>query len=345
MRLISRLLVASGAARWSLRRMQAGRVPRVTILAYHRIGERPHAGGDPQILSASAEAFAWQMDYLQRHFTPLSFDELFDRFHRQQPLPPNTALITFDDGYRDNAEIAAPLLRQRHLPAIIFLTTAMIGSQGRLWWDELYELLQAARTPALDLPAVGRLALDTPAARAGAMERLRRMLKALPEAERRSQMEALRRLLGAAAPPPAEALHMNWEDARRLLAQGVCFGAHTHTHPILTRIPPEQAEQEIAASKHAIEAELQQPPRFFAYPNGGPGDFDETTKCLLERHGFQAAVTLLRGSNLLRPGVDWMALRRIYIGGSDDRAAFIAKTSGALELLPRRSSTSNQPAY
>jgi peptidoglycan/xylan/chitin deacetylase (PgdA/CDA1 family) len=187
------------------------------------------------------------------------------------------------------------------------------------------------------------------------MKRLRRLLKAMPEAARNAQMTALRGALAAGTARATQTagsraanaapLYLNWDETRSLLAQCITFGAHTHTHPILTRLSPAEAEAEIVTSKRILEAELKQPVRFFAYPNGGPGDFDDQTKALLRRHDFEAAVTLIRGGNPLRAGLDWLALRRVYIGGGDDRHTFIAKTSGVLDRRPFRSPSRTQPVY
>src|SRR4051812_16586486 len=49
------------------------------------------------------------------------------------------ALLTFDDGYRDNAEYALPVLRRHQAPSTLFVTTDFAEGRGRLWWLELEE--------------------------------------------------------------------------------------------------------------------------------------------------------------------------------------------------------------
>lgn len=80
-------------------------------------------------------------------------------------------------------------------------------------------------------------------------------------------------------------------------ARGVSVGAHTVSHPILSRVSPEQARREIAESKRTIEGELGCPVRNFAYPNGARVDFDDTTKTILSECGFDCALTTIFGTN------------------------------------------------
>ncbi len=85
-----------------------------------------------------------------------------------------------------------------------------------------------------------------------------------------------------------------------------------------------------------IENELGTAVCLFAYPNGKKGDFDARIREILIRSGFDAAVTLMHGSNpLIKNQLDRYALRRIHVS-SDDRRTFIAKVSGALEMFASR---------
>jgi peptidoglycan/xylan/chitin deacetylase (PgdA/CDA1 family) len=277
------------------------------------------------------------MAYVQQNFTVLSFDELADRHRLGQPLPSNAAVITFDDGYEDNYKIAYPIISQKNLPATIFLTTGLMGTRHIMWWDEVAALLQTTQTSSVLVQGLGELKLETSRDRLRAREKLRRYFKSLSEEERRRIQDTLRLELSHSESPTLRApMYLDWDQVREMHQNGISFGAHTQTHPILTKVPIRQAEYEILASKKAIQAEIGEPVRLFAYPNGKQGDFNARTRELLDRNGFIAAVTLIQGSNLLVEGkVDWLALKRLYIG-SDDRPSFIAKTCGALEWFAAR---------
>jgi peptidoglycan/xylan/chitin deacetylase (PgdA/CDA1 family) len=339
-RLFSRLSVSSGYAAHCLRQRKEGRAPSLTILAYHRIGQSPvntSAGAemlDDKLISASQAGFTWQMEYLNRNFHIITADHLLTSAREGAPLPPNAALITFDDGYRDNFDLAFPILSARRIPAVVFLTTGLIGTTKRLWWDEIASLLVSTAAAAVSLPGAGSLRLQSAKDRNKTREILRRRFKTMSGSQQEAALRDLRKQLQPERQPETcERIFLNWEEIRAMQACQISFAAHTHTHPILTRIPLDEAEQEISRSRHIIEQETGCPVQFFAYPNGRSADFSAQTRELLIKLGFVSAVTLMPGSNSLkRQNIDWLSLRRVYIG-SDDRSAFIAKVSGALDNL------------
>ena len=94
---------------------------------------------------------------------------------------------------------------------------------------------------------------------------------------------------------------------------GVNFGAHTCTHPILSKITFSEALYEIKASKRRLEEMLQKEIRTFCYPNGAERDFNDDIKNILRDNGFSCATSMLYGMNDLL--TDPFALRRIPLSG------------------------------
>lgn len=335
-RLACRMLVSSGAVERKLGGLARESQPGLTILCYHRLGQPdPSGNADPSLYSAAPAAFSWQLAFLQRYFQVLSFEEVSARSRSGKALPPNTALLTFDDGYRDNFDLAYPLLREKGLSAAIYLITGMIGTQKHMWWDETAGLLSAAPLEEVSLPGLGRTSLKTSRERAQALKNLRRAWKTLPPAQREASLDRLRQMLGDPAGYPAEREYMDWDEVAAMRQAGNCFGAHTHTHPILTQVSLQTAEEEILRSQQAIEDVILQPCRLFAYPNGEEGQFNQQTRGLLAAHRFDSAVTLVRGRNYpTRAGFDWLSLKRVTINGKDNRDTFAVKLSGLLDQSP-----------
>lgn len=105
-----------------------------------------------------------------------------------------------------------------------------------------------------------------------------------------------------------KSLMLSWEQVREMSNGGISFGAHTLTHPLLTRIPRKQAEEEICLSKVIIEQHLGRPVATFAYPSG---DYDSYTKKITREAGYSAAVSTLPGYNTAHD--DLHALKRNVI--------------------------------
>ena len=100
-----------------------------------------------------------------------------------------------------------------------------------------------------------------------------------------------------------------WDEVRSLARQGVGFGAHTKSHPILARISDAAGQRlEIEHSKRRPEEELGAAAAHFCYPNGAPGDFDQTSLDCVADAGFRTAVTTSPGLN--RAGAEPFLLRR-----------------------------------
>ena len=91
--------------------------------------------GNP--IGCTRDEFTWYVDFFQRYFEVIALGELLRRMREGESVARCLA-ITFDDGYRDNFEVAAPHLRARGLPACFFVATGLVGSEKRPWWDEEY---------------------------------------------------------------------------------------------------------------------------------------------------------------------------------------------------------------
>jgi peptidoglycan/xylan/chitin deacetylase (PgdA/CDA1 family) len=102
-----------------------------TVLVFHRINDTLQDG-----LTASRAQFRSIVQMIHRTYRVLSLRDLVDRVRRGACFTGRDVAITFDDGYRDNYELAAPILREFDLPACFFLTVGYIGTERSFPWDE-----------------------------------------------------------------------------------------------------------------------------------------------------------------------------------------------------------------
>ncbi len=276
------------------------------ILWYHRVNDY---AGEYMIDRTSRALFDRQMAWLERNFNVRPLEELVRLEQQGEPLPPRAVAITFDDGYEDNYSGAFPILKQRGLPATIFLTVGCIEERRSLWFDRILYAFRETAADGLELPDGTRIPFADPASKRRASRRLLDYLTSLPGEERLERVDTIvRRLCDVPADGvPHEML--SWEQVREMTASGISFGSHTLNHPILTRIPAEEATHELRESKRLMEQRIGGEVPLFAYPNGKPGDYSEAIKDALREAGYRAALTTVQGENT--PQTDPMELRRV----------------------------------
>lgn len=267
-----------------------GRRGALLVLIYHRVLPAP----DPLLADEpDARLFAEQMDLVREVCNVLPLSEAIERLQRGS-LPPRAACITFDDGYANNCEIAAPILAERKLPATVFVATGFIGG-GCMFNDTVIESVRRAgeRLDLTDLGLATHALSDAPS-RLAAIASILRDLRRLPQEVRAQRTRAIAERTGC---PPADGLMMTETQIRRLPGMGIEVGAHTVTHPILVRCEASAARREILESKASLEAILGAPVTTFAYPNGRPQhDYDRSHVDIVRQAGFQAAFSTAWGA-------------------------------------------------
>ncbi len=186
------------------------------ILTYHRV----HEGALDLEMSVSPKHFREQMSYLVHRYRVVSLERVIDPINRNSQV--DLAAVTFDDGYWDNFQYAFPILKEKKIPAIIFLIADRVG-----------------RTD------LGMLTLD--------------------------QIKVMQ-------------------------GQGISFGSHTCTHPVLADIPPAQVEEELRRSREVLEQALGCRVKCFAYPKGKKDQYSGLVKDLVKASGYKCAVTMENGA-------------------------------------------------
>jgi peptidoglycan/xylan/chitin deacetylase (PgdA/CDA1 family) len=112
---------------------------KLAILAYHKIGD-PSVGGWYTWNYVPTSTFERQLQYLQEHDWEVIDEKRFlTGLCKPETLPTKAALITFDDGYRSNLEIAVPILKKLAYPAIVFVPTAFVNGYNAFDADIFYE--------------------------------------------------------------------------------------------------------------------------------------------------------------------------------------------------------------
>ena len=256
------------------------------IIMYHRISPRQEEWALPRI---RPETFEAHVRHFCRDYEIVSLEMLLESSREKASVHRKMLAITSDDGYKDNYTYMFPILRKYSLPATIFLATGHINSDKLLWWDEVgYAILQTT-TSRVKLDRVGTYSLPSHSDRLRVVSAITRKLHRLPDEGRRRAIGELIDICGVDTRDElARELMLSWEEIAEMSEAGVDFGAHTVSHPVLTNMPPEEAESEIKQSKDDVERRTGVRADFFAYPHGA---YSAPVAKIVERIGFRGAVT------------------------------------------------------
>ncbi len=100
------------------------------VVLFHRVDDRYAADA----ISCSVEKFERFCAFFRRYFTVVPLGVLLEKVRRGENVGGHL-VVTFDDGYRDNHAVAAPLLKKARMPACFFIATDFIESDRVPWWD------------------------------------------------------------------------------------------------------------------------------------------------------------------------------------------------------------------
>lgn len=310
------------------RRLGGSRLP---ILAYHRV--LPEWPGDdfvfdPHLVSSTTAEFSWQMQFIARHFEPMSLETVAAAIERNDKLPDNAVVVTFDDGYDDNYSEAFPVLRRCGIPATFFIATGYINGTLPFWYDWLSAIIVANPEPVFEVKALGERFELVPAVaeRRKVYEIVVTRLKQLPNKERLAALSEMEARYGEVFQSLDDTVRqrsrpMSRQQLAEMSSNGMQFGSHTVSHPILARLSDEELQTELTESRQRLREWTGQDIALLAYPNGGLSDFSERVVAIARRAGYKLAVAYVSGENRVG-SMSPFSLRRIPVDLDVNRALF-----------------------
>ncbi len=291
----------------------------LVVLAWHNVEgtwQWPAAPG------AGAAGFRRQMLALRAMTNVVPLDPALKALSAGLRLPPRAVAITFDDGYRDNLDVAVPILRELGLPATVFLIPDLLDGALDPWWERLAWAVMTAADPSLRFEGSILPLTDGPARRA-TLDQLQDLLKYRTDAARRMAVAEIVASLSSPGPPhdPRD-MFLDWSGARALVRAGIGIGSHTTGHAILARETADDQMKDLLGSRQRLQEELDLPIDTLAYPNGQRGDYSAATIAAARAAGYSHSVTawgLVSG-----PDTDVHEIRRRLLAPVDPAAMVLA---------------------
>ncbi len=280
---------------------------RLIVLGWHNV---EGTWAFPSPAGAGVKGLERQLLYLKRIANVVPLEDALRTLHAGQGVAPRAVSLTFDDGYRDNLELAVPLLERFDLPATFFLVPGLLSDDVEPWW-EIQAWAFARATRGSITWEENTLPLDTDKLRRSSSDLVAENLKRRDRTTREQAISDLVSLLAPDGWPQERAKFLDWPGAQEIVGKGFAVGSHTLHHPILSEESSEQAQRELTESRAVLENKLGADVMVLAYPNGTELDYNASTVAAAAAAGYTHAVTMRPGWN--GPSTPPFEIRRFYM--------------------------------
>ena len=303
---------------------------KIIVLMYHDVLEDTNSCIAWTIVKESE--FIRQLRYLREHFNILSLEEAFSIMERGVVPGKPCAVLTFDDGYAGNRRVVLPNIERLKIPITVFVSTKAIQDQKPYWYDLVIRRLEENKNSAISLDldkfGLGLRVFKKNLCGQNRWDRVNKLLTDLKAKLPEERNEIVQCILEQTTQMNSNTkqllMPMTVSDISEMATSKlVTFGAHSHSHDILTQLDTETVLKNIVTSKELLAAWTGKSIDFFAYPNG---DFNHDTISAVEQSGFIAAFSTK--PYLWSKSDTIFALPRIGIGRFDSLANFKLKVSG-----------------
>ncbi len=318
------------AARWSglspiFREIFAGGA---VILMFHEI----HQDFRSELMTGTSVAhFEYSLNWLrQEGWEIVSLETCLERL-ATNPRPHRYAVLTFDDGYRDNVTTALPILERHNAPFMMYVPTGAPTRTLQSWWLGLRELFRSR--DAVEIDAMGiRFHCPDFDTKTSALSKVNDWIH--EDYARVAMLAPMFNRAGISLSALNEAYFLDERELQVLARHPLAsIGGHTTSHPALASLDALSARAEMVDNRNYLEKLLQLPVRHFAYPYGGSRACGLREEQLALELGFSTAVTTRHGQ-LSDRKLNHFALPRIGVGGQfDTRAAFQARMNGVQSAM------------
>jgi peptidoglycan/xylan/chitin deacetylase (PgdA/CDA1 family) len=297
-------------------------------LLFHDIADHASEFTEGLGVTLSRKRFEDQISFVSKYYTPVTLQEVLAGSWEKRSDKPRI-LVTFDDAYFSAVQVAAPILRQYGVPAVMFVTGSLIGNHV-LGLDNLLCYV------------VNRHGLEVVHSVACEISRRKDLNflsctqvtnEFLPTLSQSSIAEFHAALVSAIRIPAEEAarraqIYLSADQLRSLVADGFEIGNHTYSHVFCRSLRASEFHHEIYANKTRLEAITGSKVRAFSVPYGSPKDLTPEVERHLRCSGHEAA--FLVDNRMNTPTTDRYRLSRISLEGESDADLFTK-----VEMLPR----------
>jgi peptidoglycan/xylan/chitin deacetylase (PgdA/CDA1 family) len=289
----------------------------LTILLYHGVTRTKSRGIENYSNKHIQEnVFRKQMKYIKKHCSLMSIDDVVEVKSSEENYPPRAVVVSFDDGFRNNYTVAAPILDELDIPAVFYICSGMVNTNLMFWVDSIEDCINSTAKKNIKMrhDTVVDFDLSTPPAKIRAVEEIKKYCK---DSEGFRKDEVIEELIDKTGVKPdinhsENYYKLSWNELK-LMSENSLFtiGGHSLYHDILSMLPRDQLNANIGISLHLIEYHLRKTVHY-SYPEGQQDHYNGDVIAVLKKYGVICCPSAINGIN--NSHIDLFNLRRIMVG-------------------------------
>ncbi len=291
---------------------------KVIVLAYHRIFDYNDDDClfDKELISATCEDFDWQIRYIKKNYNVISLDEFSDIVNNNAKIKKKSVLITFDDGFSDNYYNAFPVLKKHVTPATFFISTDYINQKCLFWFDKVAYIIKATSHCEVCFSWLDEKVSISPDLN-GRDELIKQVLSKLKQVDNDDRLVLINEIqeklgFNDSVETVSSNYPMTWENVIEMNNNGMSFGSHSVTHPILSKVSNSELHDELFDSKAIIEKKLNTHCESLAYPSGKEGTFSLVVQDMAKSMGYKLGFAYMQGVNY-RSTMNSFSIKRLCV--------------------------------
>lgn len=296
------------------------------IFTLHQINNDPVEDFSPNsILRVTPEFLESTIQTVKAEgYDIISLDELHERLKTGNKSNKPYAVFTADDGYKDNRDLALPILKKHNVPLAIYIVSDYSNHQGELWWFALEDIIK--KSSAIQNPYNKGEVLEavTTEQKFRAFDTIYWPMRRSNQHEQRATIREMAKAHDYDIDALSKNLVMNWEELRELNKEPlITLAAHTKSHFAIARLSEEEAGEQIQTGMDIMEKELGEKATHFSFPYGSNCAANKRDFELVKKFGFKTAVTTRKAVLYKEHKDHMMALPRVSLNGEYQHQRYI----------------------
>lgn len=254
------------------------------VYMYHHISKKSRTNWGPWQISLSKDKFQRQVEKIDEHRTVISVDQLNSYIRDGKRLPPNPAVITFDDGYTKFDNRVIPTLEKYKIPATVYMSTKLMENGDPPYEFRLASALVSSSEVQIKISNKNinyRLSSKTDIIEA---------YNTIRDLSKDSKAKVQRRIvteIGESSDLTGKI--MSTEEIKMLAEHPlITVGSHGHEHIPFSTLTAKEQKTNIETCRDRLTELLGEPPKHFSFPYGS---FNDSAIQAVREAGFETAVT------------------------------------------------------